>query len=234
MTIEGTDEVLRYAENIPITPDEAVEAAVEFAALPKRKGAFKRLLRRPGSDDRAGLPRRARLLRGLRQVGRALRPQRAGHPQPPGHAVVEPLARHRRPRSRLPEPHHLRRPGVAASSSLSVDRDRDGDRARSWACSPGYTGGAVDNVIMRVTDGGLELPAARARPRRRRHPRGRASENVILALVDRVRVRPHPARPRHHARDPRGAVHRGVARRGQPDPAHPRPPDPAQRPVAAA
>ena len=31
-----------------VTPDEAVEAAIEFVALPKRKGAFKRLLRRPG------------------------------------------------------------------------------------------------------------------------------------------------------------------------------------------
>src|SRR4051794_32991288 len=48
MTIEGTDEVLRYAENVAITPDEAVGAAVEFAGLPKRKGAFRRLLRRPG------------------------------------------------------------------------------------------------------------------------------------------------------------------------------------------
>ena len=48
MTIDGTDEVLHYAENVPVTPDEAVEAAVSFAGLPKRKGAFRRLLRRPG------------------------------------------------------------------------------------------------------------------------------------------------------------------------------------------
>jgi peptide/nickel transport system permease protein len=48
MTIEGTDEVLRYADNVPISPDEAFAPAVELAAAPHRRGAFRRLIRRPG------------------------------------------------------------------------------------------------------------------------------------------------------------------------------------------
>ena len=69
MTIDGTDEVLRYAENIPITPDEAVEPAIAFAAVPRRKGAFRRLLRRPGPAIALGLPRRPRARRDLRAAG---------------------------------------------------------------------------------------------------------------------------------------------------------------------
>jgi len=48
MTIDGTDEVLRYAENIPVSPDESVEPAIELAAAPHRRGAFKALIRKPG------------------------------------------------------------------------------------------------------------------------------------------------------------------------------------------
>src|SRR5262245_1221933 len=48
MTIDGTDEVLRYAENVPITPDEAVEPAIFLAAAPHRRNAFRRLIRKPG------------------------------------------------------------------------------------------------------------------------------------------------------------------------------------------
>ena len=48
MTIDGTDEVLRYAENIPVSPDESVEPAVALAAAPHRRGAFKALIRKPG------------------------------------------------------------------------------------------------------------------------------------------------------------------------------------------
>ena len=32
MTIEGTDEVLRYAENVPVSPAESFEPAIELAA----------------------------------------------------------------------------------------------------------------------------------------------------------------------------------------------------------
>ena len=48
MTIEGTDEVLRYAENVPVSPEEAVEPAIELAAAPHRRGAFRQLIRKPG------------------------------------------------------------------------------------------------------------------------------------------------------------------------------------------
>ena len=48
MTIEGTDEVLRYADNVPVSPNEAFAPAVELAAVPHRRGAFRRLIRRPG------------------------------------------------------------------------------------------------------------------------------------------------------------------------------------------
>ena len=48
MTIEGTDEVLRYAENVPVSPAEAFEPSVELAAAPHRRGAFRQLIRKPG------------------------------------------------------------------------------------------------------------------------------------------------------------------------------------------
>jgi len=48
MTIDGTDEVLRYAENIPVSPDEAVEPAISLAAAPHRRNVFRRLIRMPG------------------------------------------------------------------------------------------------------------------------------------------------------------------------------------------
>jgi peptide/nickel transport system permease protein len=46
--IDGTDEVLRYAENVPLSPEEAVEPSIELAGAPRRRGAFKRLIRKPG------------------------------------------------------------------------------------------------------------------------------------------------------------------------------------------
>jgi peptide/nickel transport system permease protein len=48
MTIDGTDEVLRYAENIPVSPEEAVEPAIALAAAPHRRNAFRRLVKKPG------------------------------------------------------------------------------------------------------------------------------------------------------------------------------------------
>jgi peptide/nickel transport system permease protein len=48
VTIDGTDEVLRYAENIPVSPEESVEPAIELAAAPHRRGAFKALIKKPG------------------------------------------------------------------------------------------------------------------------------------------------------------------------------------------
>jgi len=48
MTIDGTDEVLRYAENLPVSPEEAVEPAIALAAAPHQRNAFRRLIKKPG------------------------------------------------------------------------------------------------------------------------------------------------------------------------------------------
>jgi len=156
MTIEGTDEVLRYAENIPLTPDEAVEAAVEFAGLPKRKGAFRRLLRRPGPTIALAYL----VVLGLCAV---LAPWVA--PYDPNEQDIP---------NRLASPSWAHWLGTDDLGRDFLSRIIFGARvslvvslsvvaiamviALVVGLFAGYTGGGVDNVLMRITDGGLSIP----------------------------------------------------------------------------
>jgi peptide/nickel transport system permease protein len=158
MTIDGTDEVVRqpHAENIPITPDEAVEAAVAFAGLPRPRRAFRRLLHRPGP---------AIALAYLVVLGLA--------------AIAAPLVAPY-------DPNELDIPNRFASPSWdhllgTDDLGRDllsriiyGARvsmvvslsviaiamavALVFGLISGYVGGAVDSILMRIADGGLSFP----------------------------------------------------------------------------
>jgi len=179
MTIEGTDEVLHYAENIPITPDEAVEAAVEFAALPKRKGAFRRLLRRPGPTI---------ALVYLVVLGFCAVFAKWVAPYDPNQQDIP---------NRLATPSWSHWLGTDDLGRDFLSRIIYGARvslvvslsviAIAMAIAllvglfSGYTGGAVDNVIMRVADGGLSFPPL-VLALAVAGILGPGTENVILAL----------------------------------------------------
>jgi peptide/nickel transport system permease protein len=157
MTIDGTDEVLRYADNIAVSPDEAVEAAIEFVALPKRKGAFKRLISRPGPAIALGY-----LI--LLALAAALAPWIA--PYDPNKLDIP---------NRLATPSWSHPLGTDDLGRDLLSRLLYGARislsvslivvAIAMAVSllfgmiSGYAGGATDNLIMRVTDAGLSFPA---------------------------------------------------------------------------
>jgi peptide/nickel transport system permease protein len=156
VTIDGTDEVLRYADNIPISPDEAVEPAVGFAGVPLRRGAFRRLMRRPG-------PLVAQIYLTLLVLAAIFAP------------FVAPY-----------DPDALDIPNRFATPSWSHlvgtdDLGRDlfsrliyGARISLLVCISviaiamivslffglisGYVGGRTDSILMRITDGGLSFP----------------------------------------------------------------------------
>jgi len=156
MTIEGTDEVLRYAENIPITPDEAVEAAVEFTALPRRRGVVRRLLRRPGPTIALAYL----VVLGLAAVFAPLVapydpneldiPNRFATPSWSHPFGTDDLGRDLLSRiifgARVSLVVSLSVIAIAMSIALAV------------GLFSGYTGGRVDGVLMRVADGGLSFP----------------------------------------------------------------------------
>jgi peptide/nickel transport system permease protein len=179
MTIDGTDDVLRYAENIPLTPEEAAEPAVEFTALPRRRGVFHRLVRRPMSAI-------ALAYLGLITAAAILAP------------LVAPY-----------DPNEQEIPNRYATPSLShffgtdnLGRDLFsrivfGARISLFVCVSviaiamtvslivglisGYSRGVVDNVLMRITDGGLSFPPL-VLALAVAGIRGPGVENVILAL----------------------------------------------------
>ncbi|MFM8303223.1 MAG: dipeptide/oligopeptide/nickel ABC transporter permease/ATP-binding protein, partial [Actinomycetota bacterium] len=156
MTIEGTDDVLRYAENVAITPDEAVEAAVGFAGLPRRPGALRRLLRRPG-------PTVALAYLAVLALAALFAPLVAPY-DPDAQDIPNRLA--------TPSWSHwlgtddlgrdfLSRIIFGARVSLTVAVSVIVIAmavALVIGLFSGYTGGAVDNVLMRIADGGLSFP----------------------------------------------------------------------------
>jgi len=179
MTIDGTDDLLRYAENVPVTPDEAVEAAIEFVALPKRKGAFKRLLRRPGPTI---------ALVYLVVLGFCAVFAKWVAPYDPNQQDIP---------NRLATPSWSHWLGTDDLGRDFLSRIIYGARvslvvslsviAIAMAIAllvglfSGYTGGAVDNVIMRVADGGLSFPPL-VLALAVAGILGPGTENVILAL----------------------------------------------------
>jgi peptide/nickel transport system permease protein len=156
VTIEGTDEVLRYAENIPITPDEAVEGAVGFAGLPKRKGAFRRLLRRPGPTIALAY---LLVLAFSAVFARWVAPYDPDEQDIPNR-LATPSWEHWLGTDDLGRD-FLSRIIYGARVSLVV-----GIAVVAIAMAialvvglfSGYRGGAIDNVLMRVADGGLSIP----------------------------------------------------------------------------
>ncbi|MFI5046210.1 MAG: dipeptide/oligopeptide/nickel ABC transporter permease/ATP-binding protein [Acidimicrobiia bacterium] len=155
MTIDGTDEVLRYAET-PITPDQAVEGAVEFTAVPRRPGALKRMLRRPTV-----------LLASTYLVLLTFA------------AIFAPLVAPYDP-NELDIAHRFATPSwshLLGTDNLGRDllsRLIYGARVSLSVCfaviaiamsislvvglTSGYVGGRTDNVLMRLVDGGLSFP----------------------------------------------------------------------------
>jgi peptide/nickel transport system permease protein len=156
MTIDGTDEVLEYAENIPITPDEAVEPAVAFAGLPHRKGAFRRLLRRPGPTIALcylvvlGFVALFAPWIAPYDPNQQDIPNRLAHPSWSHLLGTDNLGRDLFSRILYGARISL---GVSVSViaiSMTV--------ALVIGLFSGYAGGKVDNVLMRIADGGLSFP----------------------------------------------------------------------------
>jgi len=156
MTIDGTDEVLEYAENIPITPDEAVEAAVAFAGVPHRKGAFRRLLRRPGPTIALcylvvlGVVALFAPWIAPYDPNQQDIPNRLAHPSWSHLLGTDNLGRDLFSRILYGARISL---GVSVSViaiSMTV--------ALVIGLFSGYAGGKVDSVLMRVADGGLSFP----------------------------------------------------------------------------
>ena len=151
------DELLaHHAENVPITPDEAVEAAAEFAALPRRKGALARLVRRPG-------PAIALVYLVLITLGAAFAPVVAPY-DPNEQNIPERFA--------TPSWNHLLGAddlgrdlfsrllyGARVSLTVSISVIAIATVvALVVGLVSGYSGGKVDTVLMRVADGGLSFP----------------------------------------------------------------------------
>ncbi|MEI8000488.1 MAG: dipeptide/oligopeptide/nickel ABC transporter permease/ATP-binding protein [Actinomycetes bacterium] len=157
MSRDGMDELLtHHAENVAITPDEAVEAAAAFAALPRRRGAFRRLLRRPGPTAALAFL----VLLGLAALFA------------PWIAPYDPNAIDVPDRFATPSWHHLlgaddlgrdllsrllygARVSLVVSLSVIVIATLV---ALVVGMVAGYSGGAIDNVLMRFADGGLSFP----------------------------------------------------------------------------
>jgi peptide/nickel transport system permease protein len=157
MSRDGMDELLaHHAENVAITPDEAVEAAAAFAALPRRPGAFRRLLRRPGPTAALAFL----VLLGLAALFA------------PWIAPYDPNAIDVPDRFATPSWHHLlgaddlgrdllsrllygARVSLVVSLSVIVIATLV---ALVVGMVAGYSGGAIDNVLMRFADGGLSFP----------------------------------------------------------------------------
>jgi len=177
--IDGTDDLLRYAENVPVTPDEAVEAAIEFVALPKRKGAFRRLLRRPGPT----IALVYLVVLGLSAVfAKWVAPYDPNEQDIPNR-LATPSWSHWLGTDDLGRD-FLSRIIYGARVSLVVSLSVIAIAmaiALLVGLFSGYTGGAVDNVIMRVADGGLSFPPL-VLALAVAGILGPGTENVILAL----------------------------------------------------
>ena len=156
--IEGADELLHHPniENIPLTPEEAIEPALAYVGLPKRKGAFRRFIRRPMAAIALGY---------LVLLSLA--------------AILAPLISPDDP-NQLDLPHRLASPSwdhLVGTDDLGRDlmsRLLYGARVSlgvslsviviAMAVSlvlglmAGYTGGWLDSVLMRIADGGLSFP----------------------------------------------------------------------------
>ncbi|GMU78852.1 MAG: ABC transporter ATP-binding protein [Acidimicrobiia bacterium] len=156
MTIDGTDDLVqRGGANVPITPDEAVEAAAAFVALPHRRHAFVRLFSRPG-------PAIAQVYLMLLVVGALLAPVIAQDPneQDIPNRFAKPSWDHlfgtddlgRDLFSRI-----LHGARVSLTVSLAVVAIAMAVALVVGLVS-GYAGGFVDNLLMRVADAGLSFP----------------------------------------------------------------------------
>ncbi len=156
MTIDGTDDVLRYADDIPITPDEGIEPAIQFTGVRPPRGTFRQLMRRPG-------PLVAQVFLTVLALAALFAP------------VVAPY-----------DPDQLDIPNRFATPSWSHllgtdDLGRDlfsrliyGARVSLVVCIAviaiamaiglvvglisGYAGGRTDSILMRIVDGGLSFP----------------------------------------------------------------------------
>ncbi len=151
------DELLaHHAENIPITPDEAVEAAAEFAALPRRRGAFLRLLRRPGPAVAFGYLVVIALAAIFAPVIAPYDPNQIDVPSrfaPPSWDHL--LGADDLGRDLFSRLLYGARVSLTVSVAVIVIATVV---ALVVGLVAGYSGGAVDNVIMRVADGGLSFP----------------------------------------------------------------------------
>ena len=156
MAIDDIRDAAAHSENIAITPDEAVEGAAAFVALPKRPGALRRMLRRPAP---------AAALAYLVIVGLA--------------AIFAPVVAPYDPDT-LDIPNRLATPSLEhllGTDDLGRDllsrliygaRISLGVSLSVIAISmlvallvglySGYAGGGADNVLMRITDAGLSFP----------------------------------------------------------------------------
>jgi peptide/nickel transport system permease protein len=156
MTVEGTEEVLRYADNIALTPEEAAEPAVAFAGIPRRKGAFRRMMRRPGVVIASTY---LTLLTLAAVFAPLVVPYDPDEPDIPN-------------RFATPSLQHL--VGTDDLGRDLLSRLIYGARVSLLVCFAvitismlislvvglisGYIGGRTDNILMRITDGGLSFP----------------------------------------------------------------------------
>jgi len=157
MSIDGTEEVFHHAENIVLSPDEAVEPSIELVALPRRPGAIRRLLRRPG-------PAVALVHLALLGLAALLAPLIA--PYDPNETDLlgrlaapswsHPLGTDDLGRDLLSRLLYGARVSLVVSVSVVVIAMFF---SLVLGLVSGYAGGMTDNIVMRVTDAGLSFPA---------------------------------------------------------------------------
>jgi peptide/nickel transport system permease protein len=156
MTIDGTDEVLHYADNVAVTPDEAVEPAVAFAGLPRRKGAFRRLLRRPGPTIALAF---LVVLALVAILAPWLAPYDPNQQDIPNRYATptwsHPFGTDEFGRDLLSRIMYGARVSLFVSVSVIVIAMAV---AIAVGLLSGYTGGRVDTLLMRIADGGLSFP----------------------------------------------------------------------------
>jgi peptide/nickel transport system permease protein len=156
MTIEGTDEVLRYAANVPVSPEEAVEPAIELAAAPHRRGAFRRLVRRPGP----AIALTYIVVLGLAAIFREWVAPYDPNEQDISNKFATPSWSHLAGTDNLGRDLFSRLiygAWISLQVAIAVI-------AIAMVVSlvvglfSGYVGGKTDNLLMRITDGGLSFP----------------------------------------------------------------------------
>ncbi len=156
MNVDDIDDVLRDADHLPMTPGETVEASLHRASARPTRGAFRRLMSRPG-------PLVAQVYLTLLVLAAIFAPLVV--PYAPNDPVFT---------NRFADPSWSHLLGTDDLGRDLLSRLIYGARVSLSVCFAviaiamaiglvvglvsGYVGGTTDNILMRITDGGLSFP----------------------------------------------------------------------------